>query len=73
MGPLLGALLMCLGREIRFVTVGFDRSGFHSHTFPEVLVGKSWLCLDPVASTRTGAMLRKVQSATPFYAHDLGQ
>ena len=71
MAPVLGAMFLHLGREIRFITVGFDNSGEHSHTFVEVMVGGSWLVADPVANTRTGSMLRRVRGATPFYASDI--
>ncbi len=66
---LIAALCMCLGRPVRVVTAGFGRmSPHHTHTWLEVNVGDRWIALDPVAGARTPSMLRRVTTATPFYA-----
>lgn len=64
---LLGALLLCLGRQIRVVTGGFQRPGIHSHTWVDVNIGGRWVTLDPVANVRTSSMLGRVTSARLFY------
>ena len=68
LGPLLAAGYMHMGRAIRFVTGGFGNSTQHTHTWVEVLIGDRWVATDPVAGSRTGAMLRRITTATPFYA-----
>lgn len=65
-GVLIGALCLCLGREIRYVTGGFKGPG-HSHVWCEVLVGARRVALDPVAGMKTRKMLGSVRSHSAFY------
>lgn len=66
---LLGALCMCVGRPVRFVTGGFSRyHNQHEHVWCEVMVYGRPVALDTVANVNTPNMLRQVTSATAFYA-----
>ncbi len=59
---LIGTLCRQLGREVRYVTVGFKQPNSFQHVFAEVQEPKSgrWIVCDPVAGTDEASMLAKV-------------
>lgn len=59
---IIATLCRQLGREVRFVIVGFGRQGSYSHVFAQVKEPKSgqWLTVDPVAGTDEASMMRRI-------------
>jgi transglutaminase-like putative cysteine protease len=59
---MIGTLCRQLGREVRYVTVGFKQPGHFAHVFAQALEPKSqtWITLDPVAGTDEASMLGRV-------------
>lgn len=70
MSALLGALILSVGGNTRFVTVAF-RNAFHngnrqySHVFAQALEPRTglWIVLDPVAAEKTDDMMTRVRAA----------
>ena len=61
---LIATMLRQVGRQARYVTVGFGLGGAHTHVFAEGQEPKTgiWICCDPVAGTEEAKMLGRVTS-----------
>jgi hypothetical protein len=66
----LGALILAVGGNVRFVTVAFHNAFYngarqYSHVFAQALEPRSglWIVLDPVAAEKTQEMLSRVTAA----------
>lgn len=70
MSALIGALILAVGGNLRYVTVAF-RDQFHagqrqySHVFSQALEPRTglWIVLDPVAAEKTGEMMGRIKAA----------
>lgn len=70
MSALLGALVLAVGGNVRFVTVAFKNAFFNgqrqfSHVFAQALEPRTglWIVLDPVAAEKTGEMMTRIKAA----------
>lgn len=70
LSAMLGALVLAVGGNVRFVTVAFRNAFYngerqYSHVFAQALEPRSglWIVLDPVAAEKTGEMMRRVRAA----------
>lgn len=70
LSAMLGALILAVGGNVRFVTVAFRNAFYngerqYSHVFAQALEPRSglWIVLDPVAAEKTGEMMRRVRAA----------
>ena len=70
MAAMLGALVLAVGGNVRFVTVAFRNAFYqgqrqYSHVFAQALEPRTglWIILDPVAAEKTGDMMTRVKAA----------
>jgi hypothetical protein len=70
MSAMLGALVLAVGGNVRFVTVAFKNAFFngsrqYSHVFAQALEPRTglWIVLDPVAAEKTGEMMTRIKAA----------
>jgi hypothetical protein len=66
----LGALVLAVGGNVRFVTVAFKNAFYngqrqYSHVFAQALEPRNglWITLDPVAADKTGEMMTRIRAA----------
>ena len=70
LSAMLGALVLAVGGNVRFVTVAFRNAFYngqrqYSHVFPQALEPRTglWIVLDPVAAEKTGEMMGRIRAA----------
>jgi hypothetical protein len=70
MSAMLGAMILAVGGNVRFVTVAFKNAFFngvrqYSHVFAQALEPRTglWIVLDPVAAEKTNEMITRVKAA----------
>lgn len=70
LSAMLGALVLSVGGNVRFVTVAFKNAFYngqrqYSHVFAQALEPRNglWITLDPVAAEKTGEMMSRVKAA----------
>ena len=70
MSALLGALVLAVGGNVRYVTVAFRNAFYngerqYSHVFAQALEPRTglWIVLDPVAADKTGEMMGRIRAA----------
>ena len=70
MSALLGALVLAVGGNVRYVTVAFRNAFYnghrqYSHVFAQALEPRTglWIVLDPVAAENTGDMMTRIRAA----------
>jgi hypothetical protein len=70
LAAMLGALVLAVGGNVRFVTVAFKNAFFngqrqYSHVFAQALEPRTglWIVLDPVAAEKTGEMMTRIKAA----------
>jgi hypothetical protein len=70
MSAMLGALVLAVGGNVRFVTVAFRNAFYqgqrqYSHVFAQALEPRTglWIVLDPVAAEKTGEMMTRIKAA----------
>jgi hypothetical protein len=70
MAAMLGALVLAVGGNARFVTVAFRNAFYngqrqYSHVFAQALEPRTglWIVLDPVAAEKTNDMMGRIKAA----------
>jgi hypothetical protein len=70
LAAMLGALVLAVGGNVRFVTVAFKNAFFngqrqYSHVFAQALEPRTglWIVLDPVAAEKTSEMMTRIKAA----------
>ena len=70
LSAMLGALVLAVGGNVRFVTVAFRNAFYngqrqYSHVFAQALEPRTglWIVLDPVAAEKTGEMMGRIRAA----------
>jgi hypothetical protein len=73
MAVLLGALVLAVGGNVRFVTVAFKNAFYQgqrqfSHVFAQALEPRNglWITLDPVAADKTAEMMARIKAAAVY-------